>query len=153
MRDFVKALRKNFEAKVKAKQVKLDTSCSKCGRKPEEVKQLELHHVVPIWACPTERGFNPNVQGNLITLCFDCHLAYHRFFEDAYPEERVMEWLRDVPMEEVNRLLNEYRAAREARRRFHTNKHRNRSSFGMTLFLPFFRRSNFFTFIILLVTY
>ena len=66
MRDFVKALRKNFEAKVKAKKVKLDTSCCKCGRKPEEVKQLELHHVVPICACPPERKFNPNVQGNLI---------------------------------------------------------------------------------------
>ena len=37
MRDFVKVLRKNFDAKVKAKKVKLDTSCYKCGRKPEEV--------------------------------------------------------------------------------------------------------------------
>jgi hypothetical protein len=37
----------------------------------------------------------------------------------------VMDWLRDVPLEDVDRLLADYRADREARRRFHMNKHRN----------------------------
>lgn len=126
MRDFVKALRKDFDAKVKANKLQLGTSCCKCGRTcEEEEKKLSLHNIIPISSCPPERGCDPNVQENLITLYHNCHLSYHRCFEDSYLDERVMDWLRDVPLEDVDRLLADYRADREARRRFHMNKHRN----------------------------
>ena len=126
-RPFVRELRKRFQFLVGKDILRYDVCCAKCGKTSDETLQLELHHIVSLNQCPPERGFNPNVQGNLLTLCFDCHLAYHRCFEDAYPEQRVMEWLKDVPMEDVNRLLEGYRKDRAARRRFHRAKHQHKN--------------------------
>lgn len=124
-RPFVRVLRKEFEAKVKRNHLVYDSCCNKCGKHKDEVKfPLELHHVVSLNSCPPERGFNPNVQENLVTLCFDCHLAYHRCFEDTYPEQKVLEWLQDVPMEEVNRFLSQFREDRAERRKREIAKHR-----------------------------
>ncbi len=47
------------------------SSCEKCGKK----EKLNVHHVIPIsW------GGN-NESNNLITLCFACHRAEHRFLQ------------------------------------------------------------------------
>lgn len=43
MRDFVKALRKDFDAKVKANKLQLGTSCCKCGRSCEEEEKNSLY--------------------------------------------------------------------------------------------------------------
>ena len=123
-REFVKVLRKKYQQLLKQGKLRYDTCCCKCGRSSEEVIQLELHHIVSLNQCPPERDFNPNVQSNLITLCFDCHLAYHRCFEESFPEEKIVDWLNNVSMDEVNSKLTQYRKEREERRRFHIEKHR-----------------------------
>lgn len=123
-REFVKVLRKEFQHQVKLGNIRYESCCAKCGRTSDEVLQLELHHIVSLNQCPPERGYEPNVQENIITLCFDCHLAYHRCFEDEYPEDSILNWLDQIPMEVVNQRLAKYRSEREERRRFHMNKHR-----------------------------
>lgn len=125
-REFVRKLRKDFQQKVKSDLLKYDSCCCKCGRTSEEVIQLELHHIVSLNSCPPERGFDPNVQENLLTLCFDCHLSYHRCFEDEYPEESILIWLKDVSLDEVNKRIEIYREERAERRKFHIAKHKGR---------------------------
>jgi len=123
-RPFVRVLRKEFQAKVKRNHLVYESCCKKCGKAQDDLKfSLELHHIVSLNACTPERGFNPNVQENLVTLCFDCHLAYHRCFEDAYPEEQILVWLQDVSMEDVNQALNQFRKDRAEKRKREIAKH------------------------------
>ncbi len=86
-KEFVKVLRKQFQSLVKRGVLHSESCCAKCGKTSDEVIQLELHHIVSLNACPPERGFDPNLQENLIALCFDCHLSCHGFFEDDCPED------------------------------------------------------------------
>ncbi|NDD52518.1 HNH endonuclease [bacterium] len=59
--------------KLRAAHLLKEPECVACGRD----KELDVHHIVPVSADPTQE-LNPD---NLITLCSDpCHIVFGHFF-------------------------------------------------------------------------
>ena len=124
----VTKLRKEFDSLARNGHIKRSECCSHCGRTEEETFRLELHHIISLANCPPERGFNPNVQENIITLCYDCHYAYHRIYESDYPEEKVLQWIEEVPSEVVFREGEAHKKAKKEKSRREAAKHRKKNN-------------------------
>jgi cytochrome c553 len=122
MQPHVKRLRQEFQIKVKMGEIIASDCCAKCSRSAHEVFQLELHHIIAIKDVPPDSTFNPNTQENIITLCTDCHKAYHVSYEHI----PITEYLSNVTLQEAYLKLKHYRDARDAHRREQAKKHRAR---------------------------
>ena len=118
----VKRLRKEFQSLCRQGVITAADCCAKCSRSSAEVFQLELHHIIPIRDAPDDYSFNPNTQENIVTLCTDCHKAYHACYEPM----SFMEYLKQVPLMEAYAKLKDYRDEKQRRRQEHINKHRGR---------------------------
>ena len=124
MRPHVKALRKNFQSRTKLGQLVAASNCAKCGTTAEESgKKLELHHIISLASLEPESTFDPNVQENLITLCHACHQSFHKCYEDDY-EDRIMDWIKEAPLEEVRQRHSQYRQEKIAKKLVNAAKHR-----------------------------
>lgn len=125
MRPHVKALRKTYQSRLKMGKLVAASNCAKCGITAEQSgRSLELHHIVSLTSLEPEDTYDPNVQENLTTLCHRCHQAFHKCFEDTYGDDRLLEWIQDVPMDEVNSQLTQFQARRAKIRQQHINKHK-----------------------------
>jgi 5-methylcytosine-specific restriction endonuclease McrA len=118
----VKRLRKEFQSLCKNGLITAAECCAKCQRPAAEVHQLELHHIIAIKDVAPDSDFNPNTQENIVTLCTDCHKAYHV----SYEELTIDQYLKDIPLTEAYKLLAEYRRQKEERRRQARAKHQRR---------------------------
>jgi hypothetical protein len=63
-----------------------------------------------------------NDQGNIATLCTDCHKAFHVAYEDMEFDD----WLENVPLTEAYKILAEYREEKRIYREAQIKKHRGR---------------------------
>lgn len=50
-------------------------TCQKCGRKKENKRQFDVHHIIPYDMCDNPKSANQLI--NLITLCRKCHDKEH----------------------------------------------------------------------------
>ena len=126
MRPHVKLLRKKFQALTKSGYLKVDSTCCKCSKTAEELdRKLELHHIVPLNSLESFDTFNPNVPSNLITLCHECHQAYHKCYEDDYFGAAVIGYINDVPLEVAYEALRIYRSEKQRRKEMNTLKHKS----------------------------
>jgi len=122
MQPHVKRLRKEFQALCKRGVINASPCCAKCSRTKDQVFQLELHHIISIKDLAPDSTFNPNTQDNIVTLCTDCHKAYHV----SYEEMGFIEYLNDVPLVDAYAKLQEYRDAKQRHRIEQMRKHRGR---------------------------
>ena len=118
----VKRLRKEFQSLCRQGVITAADCCAKCSRSSAEVFQLELHHIIPIKDAPDDYSFNPNTQENIVTLCTDCHKAYHAVYEDL----TIDDYINNVQLIEAYSRLQEYRDLKDARRQEAMKKHRGR---------------------------
>jgi 5-methylcytosine-specific restriction endonuclease McrA len=119
MKPHVKHHRRIYQQRLSDGLLKAADTCEKCQRSCDEVKQLQLHHKVPIKSVPIDSDFDPNTQDNLATLCNSCHKGYHVSYEDMPYDE----WLETIPVEVVWEKLRIYREQKDATRKFHRLKH------------------------------
>ena len=124
IKQHVTTLRKEFDNLAQKGVIKRADCCANCSKTEDQTFRLELHHVISLSNCPPERGFNPNVQENIITLCYDCHYTYHRVYEADYPEENILQWMEEVPCEEVYRAGEAHKKAKKEKSRREAAKHR-----------------------------
>ena len=122
MQPHVKRLRQEFQIKVKVGEITASDCCAKCSRSAHEVFQLELHHIIAIKDVSPDSTFNPNTQENVVTLCTDCHKAYHACYEPM----DFKEYLADVPLIDAYAKLHEYREQKRIHRAEQARKHRGR---------------------------
>lgn len=73
-------------------KIRDNSRCRKCG----EAKELQIHHVLP------QRLGGPDEDFNLISLCAECHCAWHRLemeLDIKYTAKRVVtifyQWLKE----------------------------------------------------------
>ena len=127
MRPHVKALRKKFESRLQAGLLKVANQCAKCGVTEGECgRPLQLHHVRSLSSLEPDDSYDPNVQDNLVTLCHQCHQAYHKCYEKQTDDD-FNHFLHKVPLEEA---WEQYRLNREAvheRRRREIAKHHRKN--------------------------
>ena len=122
MKPEVKALRKAFNDLRSSGLLCTADNCQKCQRSSDEVFQLELHHKISLKHFDQHIGVDLNAQDNLITLCSDCHKAYHAVYEDL----TIDDYINNVQLIEAYRRLQEYRDLKDARRQEAIKKHRGR---------------------------
>lgn len=122
MKDYVKQLRKEFNALRQQGRITTADNCLKCQRTADLVFQLELHHKVPIKDALLYPEVSINDPDNIATLCTDCHKAFHVAYEDMEFDA----WLEQVPLKEAYKLLEEYREERRIYKQAQIRKHRGR---------------------------
>ena len=124
MRPHVKSLRKRFQTLTRMGKLKAAHNCAVCGVTAEESgRKLELHHIVSLSSLEAGDSFDPNVQENLITMCHGCHQTYHKCFEEAYPDQLILDWIRKVPYQSMLDAYASFKKIREAKRREARAKH------------------------------
>lgn len=124
MRPHVKKLRKKFQALTRNGVLKPECTCCKCAKTAEDVgRKLELHHIVPLNSLEEFDTFDPNVPSNLMTLCHECHQAYHSCFEEEYPCAGVLDFVRDVSIEDAYEALRLFRLEKRRKSEMERLKH------------------------------